>query len=136
MKRIWVLLLMAALLLSTYSTAWAAEKVVASGSCGKDVTWTLNDSGLLTISGSGAMTDYSVVMFAPAPWAFMKVKTVEIESGVTSIGDGSFSGCNTLTDVYFTGTEAQWNALSIDSANLALDSANILFSYRGDDSTR
>ena len=64
------------------------------------------------------------------------MKTVEIESGVTSIGDGSFSGCNTLTDVYYTGTKEQWNALSIDSTNLALDSANILFSYRGDDSTR
>lgn len=64
------------------------------------------------------------------------MKTVEIESGVTSIGDGSFSGCNTLTDVYFTGTEAQWNALSIDSANLALDNATIHFSYSGSDFAR
>ena len=55
MKRIWVLLL-TALFLNIYSTAWAAEKVVASGSCGENVTWTLDDSGLLTISGSGAMT--------------------------------------------------------------------------------
>ncbi|MBO4915505.1 MAG: hypothetical protein J5449_09900 [Oscillospiraceae bacterium] len=29
------------------------------GSCGKDVRWTLDDEGTLTISGSGAMTDYS-----------------------------------------------------------------------------
>ena len=58
MKRTWVFLL-TALFLSIYSTAWAAEKVVASGNCGEDVTWTLDDSGLLTISGSGAMADYS-----------------------------------------------------------------------------
>ena len=136
MKRIWVLLL-TALFLNIYSTAWAEEKIVDSGSCGENVTWTLFSGGYLTISGSGAIIDFSVFEEC-VPWENCSgsVKTVEIESGVTSIGDGSFSGCNTLTDVYFTGTEAQWNALSIDSANLALDSANILFSYRGDDSTR
>ena len=64
------------------------------------------------------------------------MKTVEIESGVTSIGDGSFSGCNTLTDVYYAGTEAQWNAILFGSVNYALNNAKVHFSYRGSDSTR
>ena len=29
-----------------------------SGTCGEDLTWTLDDEGTLTISGTGEMTDY------------------------------------------------------------------------------
>lgn len=35
-----------------------AATVVASGSCGENVTWVLDDAGTLTISGTGAMVDY------------------------------------------------------------------------------
>ena len=102
MKRIWVLLL-TALFLNIYSTAWAEEKIVDSGSCGENVTWTLNGSGLLTISGSGAMADYS--SDEPAPWEkysehyLGSLKTVEIESGVTSIGDYAFQFCRSLCSI-------------------------------------
>ena len=85
------------------------------------------------------------------------MKTVEIESGVTSIGKHAFYDCSaltsvtipdsvtcigeyafcycvTLTDVYYTGTKEQWNAILFGSANYALNNANIHFSYRGSDS--
>ncbi|MBR6835967.1 MAG: hypothetical protein IKM72_08185, partial [Oscillospiraceae bacterium] len=32
---------------------------VAEGECGSGVTWTLDSEGVLTISGSGAMDDFS-----------------------------------------------------------------------------
>ena len=38
-----------------------------SGTCGDNLVWALDDTGKLTISGSGPMTDYSTA--SPAPWA-------------------------------------------------------------------
>ena len=37
----------------------ADGNIVASGECGDDLTWTLDDQGTLTISGTGSMRDYS-----------------------------------------------------------------------------
>ena len=63
----------------------------ASGSCGTGVTYTFTGSdGKLTISGSGAMTNYSTN--TGAPWYSYKsyIKQITIENGVTSIGSYSF----------------------------------------------
>ena len=38
----------------------AADDVVDSGTCGENLTWVLNSEGTLTISGTDAMTDYSL----------------------------------------------------------------------------
>ena len=48
---------------------YAAANIVASGTCGANgdnLTWTLDDAGLLTISGTGAMRDYS--QSSNIPW--------------------------------------------------------------------
>ncbi len=69
-----------------------------SGTCGDNLTWTLDtESGILTISGTGAMTDYSV----SAPWYPYSsfIKTVIIEDGVASIGNWAFYFCTNLTSV-------------------------------------
>ncbi len=64
----------------------AAE--VASGTCGADgenLTWVLDDTGTLTISGEGAMADWT--SSSNVPWYNYRssIKTVVIEDGVTSI---------------------------------------------------
>ena len=58
--------------------------IVASGTCGDNLTWTLDDNSTLTISGTGKMYDYS-----EAPWYTYSssITTAIIEDGVTSIGD-------------------------------------------------
>lgn len=43
------------------------------------------------------------------------LKSISIPSSVVSIGESAFYGCNSLEDVYFSGTESEWNAISIDS---------------------
>ena len=77
--------------------AFAAD-VVSSGTCGGNLTWTLDSEGTLTISGTGAMDDYSNDV---APWYDKtdEIETVVIESGVTSIGDCAFNNCDNLTSV-------------------------------------
>ena len=79
-------------LLCVSSGAFAAS----SGSCGNNVTYVLNDDGVLTISGTGEMENYSST--TSAPWG-ADVKSVVIEDGVTSIGDFAFRGCSGLTGV-------------------------------------
>ena len=89
-------LLVSALLLTA---APARAEIVDSGSCGVNLTWTLDDSGLLTISGSGAMTDYSSSGRETRSPFNSSVKTVVINSGVTHIGDRAFSDCGGLKSV-------------------------------------
>lgn len=58
-----------------------------SGSCGENVTWSIN-AGTLTISGTGAMTDYESP--SDQPWAELEFTSLIIEDGVTHIGNRAF----------------------------------------------
>ena len=90
--------------LGLVDTAYAAE-TANSGTCGDNVTWSLSDDGVLTISGTGDMENYSYYDNC-APWYSVRsqVKSVIIERGVTSIGDYAFSGCSALTGVTIPGS--------------------------------
>ena len=76
-----------------------------SGTCGDNLTWTLQD-GVLNISGTGDMEDYLSHRFdgkytTTAPWReyYDTIKSVVIEAGVTSIGGGAFEDCSSLASV-------------------------------------
>ncbi len=43
------------------------------------------------------------------------LESITIPDSVTEISDYAFSGCDSLTDVYFNGTRAQWNSIDIAS---------------------
>lgn len=51
--------------------------------------------------------------------------SVTIPNSVTQIGHSAFSGCTGLIDVYYSGTEAQWKAITIDDGNEKLINATI-----------
>ena len=55
--------------------------------------------------------------------------SVTISDGVTRIGDGAFSYCDNLTDVYYYGTEEEWNIIDIGTYNQALLNATIYYNY-------
>ncbi|MBO5777105.1 MAG: leucine-rich repeat domain-containing protein, partial [Clostridia bacterium] len=55
--------------------------------------------------------------------------SVTIGSGVTTIGKQAFYSCNSLTDVYFTGTEEEWNQIVIGWDNGCLTNATIHYNY-------
>lgn len=103
-KRIISIMLAAAMCITTvplqYMPAYAAETSKKSGTCGKNLTWVLNDSGTLTISGTGKMTKWDVNYNMVIPWNKDDIKTLIIEDGVTDISAGSFSDCNNLESVY------------------------------------
>ena len=104
-KRFLSILLTAVLLLCAVplglglvDTAYAAE-TVRSGSCGDNVTWMLTSGGTLTISGTGAMTDYYNSGATPWHSVCSQIKSVIIEDGVTRIGNYAFSYCDALAGV-------------------------------------
>ncbi len=68
----------------------ASALAAGSGSCGSGVSWAVDSSGTLTISGSGAMADYASA--SAAPWAEEDVYAVAVEEGVTHVGKYAFSG--------------------------------------------
>ena len=70
------------------------------GSCGESVIWKLSPDGVLTVSGTGAMTNYSVSN--PAPWSeyASDIKSVIINNGITSVGDYAFKGLTNVTELY------------------------------------
>lgn len=95
---------------------WCVVYAEASGTCGENAKWYLSSDRVLTISGTGAMEDYLSPLDIPdddktedgtvggatgsgtggvtkegvAPWRWMEVKKIVIESGITTIGDYSF----------------------------------------------
>ena len=87
--------------ISAKETNVASTRADNSGMTG-DCTWSFDESTeTLTISGNGKMDDSAPWMDDYAPWyAYSSlIKTLVIEDGVTSIGDGAFHGCSSLTSI-------------------------------------
>lgn len=93
----------------------ALSAALDSGSIGDGLSWSLSRSGVLTISGSGKMPDFSSVANA-APWDKQKdkIQSVVIESGVQSISGSAFSGCTALEKVSISDTVAQIDLNAFD----------------------
>lgn len=126
----------------TLYAVWKAE-----GTCGDNLAWTLDNSGLFTISGSGSMLDFTAT--ADVPWSACTndIKTVVINKGITSVGANCFNGCANLTDITipksvtvvgnsafngcmtqtidYGGSESLWNKISVGSENEILLTATI-----------
>lgn len=84
---------------------------VAEGTCGNNLTWRLNSEGVLTISGTGEMSNW--VYYTPYiggkpgksyityPWkdVISQIKTVYIQEGVTTIGRMAFGLVTTMKTI-------------------------------------
>lgn len=149
--------------------------VVASGVFGANdsLSWEVDDNNVLTISGAGAMPDFTA--YTKTPWkdyrttitglvigdgvtrigqyafasctklasatigsgiqyfgtyAFQncaKLTSVDIPNSVTIIDQYAFSDCTSLSDVWYGGTEEDWNEISIGDNNDPL--LNATFHY-------
>ena len=92
-KRILSLLLAIIMTISLGTTVLADDNaIVNSGTCGKNLTWTLDSAGLLTISGTGEMWD--------SAFSYNKdIKSVRLPDAITQIPYKAFSGCTNLKNI-------------------------------------
>ena len=104
-KRIFSFVLAVLMIASLLPAAALAADVVASGTCGAEgdgsnLTWTLDSDGLLTISGTGAMKDFtsdeSFMIFPETPWNqhIKDIHKIVVSDGVTTIGNCAFLACS------------------------------------------
>ena len=63
---------------------------IAAGSCGGNLRWSLMEDGVLKITGSGAMPDYSSDSDAPWHRYGSRIKEVRVGANVTKIGENAF----------------------------------------------
>ena len=78
-KRIFCFIVVLCLMLCNLTFAAEIER---SGTCGENLTWTLDSNGLLTISGTGDMTNFVSISYTPWQPYNEKVKKIVIEDGV------------------------------------------------------
>ena len=90
MKKLFTLLLSLATCIGTL--------FAESGTCGDNLTWDLTN-GVLTISGTGDMTNWYTYVFVPWNSYREDITSVTIGNSVTSIGVNAFRGCSSLTSV-------------------------------------
>lgn len=75
-----------------------ANVSIGAGTLEGGLTWNLTKAGTMTISGDGAMPDFSGI--ADQPWGddnCSKIRKVIFEDGVTSIGSCAFWKCGVLS---------------------------------------
>ena len=90
------------LCLVLFAALFSVQAFAAFGKCGDNVSWSLDSSGVMTISGTGAMYDYTKKEpFIPEG---LTVRKVIIGKGVTAIGDYAFYNCASLTEIILPNT--------------------------------
>ena len=73
--------------------------IIASGKCGDGISWSLDENGVLWLSGEGKMDDYESADVSP--WAKKRGRIVEVnfENGITTVGGYAFRNCTRLQKV-------------------------------------
>lgn len=99
MKRRWLGLVLALLLTTALLQTPNAAEGALTGQCGEageNLIWQFDPvSGMLTVSGSGAMQDFQ----AAPPWASYagQIRAISLPDGLTKLGSRAFSGCTALS---------------------------------------
>ncbi len=106
MKKRIVLTTLLFVFLACILSAHAFAATVASGFCGDleendghNVIWVLDDSGTLTISGNGNMSNFTSDYDVPWYSFCSNIIEVNILSGIKSLGKNAFSNCSNLIRV-------------------------------------
>ena len=99
MKKLLSVIVSLCMILPLVSSLAVTGFAAMSGVCGDNITWSLSDDGVLTITGTGAMTAYPSL--ASVPWNNDRdrITAAYISEGVTSISNYALNNCRNMTDV-------------------------------------
>lgn len=98
MKKKFIGAVLALCLVSAFMPCIHAAEITDSGSCGDNLTWTLDSEGTLTVSGSGEILEFDCSNDT------LHFNKAVIENGVTGIGKLSFSECYDMTSIEISGS--------------------------------
>lgn len=129
-----------------------AASMVANGKCGENITWKLDNAGVLTLEGSG----YTYENLTESPWkeyqnqvksvvmkgtfeqipnkAFYKntnIKNITMLDTITVLGENSFEGCSNLKTIKFSKNigyvykEAFKNCVSLENIEIPVGTIRI-----------
>ncbi len=88
----------------------------------KNITgWTFQSCGLTSVTIPDSVTIINQSTFRYCE----NLRSVTISDSIKNISHAAFEGCSSITDVYYSGTETQWNNISIGSNNEDLTNATI-----------
>ena len=96
---------------------------VEQGQCGDNLYWTISD-GVLSITGSGAMYDYTAEALAPWYGQLANITTINLPDGLTSIGAWAFYDCDAISSISIPntvtaiGNEAFYHCSSLTSLSI------------------
>lgn len=82
-------------------------------------------TSLTSITIPDGVTDIGWLAFGDC----IGLTNITIPDSVTFVEMAAFAGCESLTDVYYTGSEEQWNEIDIDEPNEPLLNATIHYNY-------
>ena len=81
--------------------------IIGEGKAGKNVSWSLSGDGVLTLTGTGATSDYSSTTNSPWYNFSPSVKTVIVQEGITILGNQLFRGCSNISSISLPSTLTQ-----------------------------
>ena len=84
-----------------------------------------NCTRLTSVSIGNGVTSIGIGAF----YECTSLKSVTIGNGVTTISASAFYGCSKLTNIYYIGSEEEWDKILIDPYNDRLTNATIHYNY-------
>ena len=90
-----------------------------------------NCSNLASVEIPDGITSIGGYAFYHSTSDNQALKNIIIPASVTEIGAAVFDGCTELTDIYYTGSEAQWKLVNINRDNEQLFAATLHFEASG-----
>lgn len=90
------------IILNVEQDTWAYAVWGSNGKAGDDIIWEFNNnSGTLTLSGTGPMYDFQLNGDNTAPWRVYgtQISTVVVSEGINSIGESAFARCECIYKV-------------------------------------
>ena len=85
-----------------------------------------NCTGLINVIIPDSVTGIGIGAFGDCT----SLKNISIGSGMKKIGSTVFYKCDNISDVYFNGSEAQWNSIEIGYNNNTLTNASIHYNSK------
>lgn len=120
-----------------YAMGSSGSSILGTGTCGDNLQWVLTDDGVLTVSGTGRMTDYLAM---DTPWENLneQITSVVIENGVEYIGREAFQDCINLTEITVADSVICIGAYAFDNTGWLENQPNglvylgkVVYAYKG-----